>query len=144
MSHLTSHHTYPPFSSKVPTAPLVSISLAKLENADPKEEAKFYEACKNVGFFYCDMNGSKIGEDAVREAEQLHTIQQQFFKLGRPELEKYAKGKYDNFFAWRLKETPIPGTDKVRVGESLNVGLYFYLVPLKRLFTVRSPPTKGL
>lgn len=81
MAHLTSHHTLPPFPNDVKTAPLVSISLTKLEAGDPAESSAFFRACKQLGFFYLEMTGSTLGESIVREAEQLNEVQKEFFKL---------------------------------------------------------------
>ncbi len=52
MSHLTSHHLHPPFSSTVPTAPLVSLSISKLLSSDKSESLAFFAAAQDLGFIY--------------------------------------------------------------------------------------------
>lgn len=111
----TIHHLYPPFPDNITTAPLVTISLAKLEADDENESKAFFEATKNLGFFYMKLEGSSLGERIVDEAEQLHKVQQEFFKRPNQEKETYAREKIDPFFGYRvapLKDTDEDGTPK--------------------------------
>ncbi|KAJ7780376.1 hypothetical protein B0H14DRAFT_3894052 [Mycena olivaceomarginata] len=107
----TCHHLYPPFPSDIPTAPLVSISLAKLESGEEEESNAFFEACKNLGFFYMNTEGSELGDNLIFEAEQLHGVQQEFFKRPNEEKEEYARGKIDPFFGYRHVELKIKDQD---------------------------------
>ncbi|KZT58718.1 Clavaminate synthase-like protein [Calocera cornea HHB12733] len=115
----TSHDTLPPFPSGLVTAPLVSISLAKLEAGDKAESAAFYEACKNLGFFYCDMSGSQLGERIVENAENMHRLQKQFFALPNEEKEKYGRN-IDIFYCYRF----FPLTIRDPNGEPLRAENY--------------------
>ena len=98
----TSHHQYPPFAEGLTTAPLVSISLAKLESNDAAESSAFYQASKDLGFFYLSMEGSALGEKIVSQAEQLHAVQKQFHSLPNEVKEEYLRGKIDPFFGYRI------------------------------------------
>jgi isopenicillin N synthase-like dioxygenase len=109
MPALTSHHSLPPFPSDVETAPLVSISLAKLEAGDTGESAAFFEACKRLGFFYLDMIGSSLGETIVSEAEELNMVQKEFFKLPNSVKDVYGRPHLHPFYAYRYNE--VPSTD---------------------------------
>ena len=102
----TTHHLYPPFASDITTAPLVSISLTKLEAGDETESKAFYEAAKNLGFFYLKLEGSDLGERLVDGAEKLHVIQREFFKRPNEEKEEFAREKIDPFFGYRKAELP--------------------------------------
>jgi len=51
MAPATSHHVYPLFAEDVPAAPLVSVSLSKLEASNGAESQAFFDACKKLGFF---------------------------------------------------------------------------------------------
>ena len=120
----TSHHLYPPFSEDIETAPLKFISLAKLEAGDENESKAFFEATKNLGFFYLklDTDRSYNGEKIVDIAEQLQTIQQEFFKRPNEEKEIYAREKIDPFFGYRsapVKEKNEDGT--MKRNETYNV-----------------------
>ncbi|KAF2105141.1 Clavaminate synthase-like protein [Rhizodiscina lignyota] len=111
----TSHDQYPPFSTTVPTAPLVSISLAKLEASDAAESSAFFEAAQNLGFFYLSMEGSELGEKLVDGAEKLLALQKEFFSRPNEEKEQFAREKIDPFFGYRhgtLKETWEDGRPK--------------------------------
>ncbi|KAH8897464.1 Clavaminate synthase-like protein [Thozetella sp. PMI_491] len=101
MAPATSHHLYPPFSEDVKTAPLVSISLAKLEANDAAESRAFFQAAKDLGFFYLNTEGSALGERLVSQAEQVHSLQQRFWALPNEEKEVYAREKIDAFFGYR-------------------------------------------
>ena len=112
MAPQTSHHTLPPFAEGVETAPLVSISLAKLEANDADEQEAFWKASKELGFFYMSMEGSQLGEQIVAEAEKLHKLQKEFAHLPNEVKESVARVKFekeglDSFFGYRLfSETP--------------------------------------
>lgn len=111
----TCHHLLPPFPEDITTAPLVSISLAKLEASDAAESSAFFDACKKLGFFYMDMSGSSLGEKIVSGAEQLFQLQKEFFIAPNEEKETYAREKIDPFFGYRhgnLKTLNEDGTEK--------------------------------
>jgi len=97
----TCHGLLPPFPITVKTAPLVSISLARLESKDEDESDKFFDACKTLGFFYLNMEGSALGEKLVDGAERLHRVQKAFTQLPYEEKELYAREKIDAFFGYR-------------------------------------------
>ncbi|KAJ7265313.1 hypothetical protein C8J57DRAFT_1450644 [Mycena rebaudengoi] len=107
----TCHHLNPPLPSDIPTAPLVSISLAKLESGDEEESNAFFGACKNLGFFYMNTEGSELGNNLIFEAEQLHEVQQEFFKRPNEEKEEYARETIDPFFGYRHGELKIKDQD---------------------------------
>ncbi|KAF2104569.1 Clavaminate synthase-like protein [Rhizodiscina lignyota] len=68
----TTFPSLPPFSKAVPTAPLLRISLQKLANGDQSEEARLWDTCRDVGFFYLDMrmgDSGPVDVDGVKENE---------------------------------------------------------------------------
>ena len=122
----TSHHLYPPFPSNIKTAPLVSISLDKLQSGDRDESKAFFEASKNLGFFYLKLGDSDLGRKLVDEAEQLNELQKEFYQLPYAEREEFAREKIDAFFGYR--EVELEGVDedgKVRRNETYNVRPFF-------------------
>jgi hypothetical protein len=64
--------TIPPFSDNVPTEPLLRLSLRRRLNRDAAEVVRFIQACKDVGFFYLDLDGD--GDSLLREATQLFDV----------------------------------------------------------------------
>lgn len=48
----------PPFPEDVPIAPLLRISLSKLNQGDAEEIGKLWKACCELGFFYLDLRGA--------------------------------------------------------------------------------------
>ena len=132
----TTHHLYPPFPDNITTAPLVTISLAKLEAGNEDESKAFFEASKNLGFFYMKLEGSSLGERMVDEAEQLHKIQQEFFKRPNEEKEIYSREKIDPFFGYRnvpLKEKDEQGREKRN--ETYNVSIPIIPCPSQQPLT---------
>lgn len=122
MAPATCHHLLPPFSETVKTAPLVSISLAKLEAGDAAESNSFFEAAQNLGFFYMKMEGSALGGKLVSEAEQLFQLQKTFFKRPNEEKETYAREKIDPFFGYRHGELKSKNEDGTPMrNETYNV-----------------------
>ena len=103
MPSLTTHHLYPPFPTDLPTAPLGSISLHTLQDASSStsECAKLFEACRTLGFFYLDLTGSELGESILRESEELHELQQQFYAHPHEAKDEYGQDRVDPFFSYR-------------------------------------------
>jgi isopenicillin N synthase-like dioxygenase len=77
----------PPFPS-IPTCPVNTISLANLRKS-PAESEKFFQACKDLGFFYLDLRGDPEGEVMLKEASDLFEFSPKLFDLGKEELMKY-------------------------------------------------------
>jgi hypothetical protein len=122
MSPTTSHHLYPPFPDDIETAPLVSISLAKLEKNDKAESDSFFKACRGLGFFYMNMEGSTLGDSLVSEAEQLQNLQKQFFKVPHEEKEVFSREKIDPFFGYRHSQLELKNEDgSLKRNETYNV-----------------------
>jgi isopenicillin N synthase-like dioxygenase len=118
----TSHHLYPPFPEDITTAPLVSVSLSKLESGDETESQAFYDAAKKLGFFYLNLEGSSLGESIVKGAEKLHKLQQEFFKRPNAEKEEFSREKIDPFFGYRKAELPYKDEDgQPKRNETYNV-----------------------
>ena len=111
-SGMTSHHLYPPFPEGLETAPLVSISLARLESKDDAESNTLFKASRNLGFFYLDLNDSNLGRLIITGAEQLKDIQQTFYSRPQSEKTRYAREKIDPFFGYRRVELPTVNSEK--------------------------------
>ena len=122
MAPLTSHHLLPPFADGIKTAPLVSISLAKLESGDKETSDAFFKACKELGFFYLELFGSELGEKMVTEAEKLNALQKEFFKMPNEVKDKYGRPHLDPFYAYRYSDVDIKDENGVPLrSESYNV-----------------------
>lgn len=79
--------TLPPFPD-IPTAPLHRLSLSSLRTS-PDESARFFESCKDLGFFYLDLRGDEEGEKLLADADDLFSLGPKLFDLEREELSKY-------------------------------------------------------
>lgn len=100
----TSHHTLPPFPDDIPTAPLLTIHLSKLEAGDEDESSRFFQACKDLGFFYLDMFGSALGERVVSLAEDVNALQERWWALPNDVKDQYGRPHLHEFFAYRYGE----------------------------------------
>ncbi len=105
--------TFPPFPDDVPTAPLVTLSLAKLQSApatsNPESQALF-DCAKSLGFFYLDMRGSPEGETLLDGAERLHELEKKFFDLSEEEREvssRERKNDGNGYFGWKKMGTTV-------------------------------------
>lgn len=131
MAPATSHHLYPPFAEGVTAAPLVSISLARLEADDDAESEAFFKACKELGFFYLNMEGSALGEKMVSEAEKIFAVQQQFTRLPDKDKDQFEREKLDPaypFFGYRLIHGVKKENGVIERDEIYNVSSSSFLV----------------
>jgi hypothetical protein len=80
--------TIPPFPNDIPTAPLVRLSLASLRSS-PEEADRFFNASKELGFFYLDLRNDPLGEGLLSRSSQFFDLAPTFFDLGREELSRY-------------------------------------------------------
>ena len=125
---LTSHHLYPAFPDDIKTAPLVSLSLDRLQAGDESESKAFFEAAKGLGFFYLKFEGSNLGESIVNEAEQLNALQKEFYKHPQEEKEEFAREKIDTFMGYRQAKLQITDEEgNPRRNETYNVRLRLLL-----------------
>lgn len=80
----------PPFPENLLTVPLRVISYAKLAAADLDEERKVFQASKELGFFYLDLqHASKREETLLSDVDRLFDIAPRFFAIPQEEKEKY-------------------------------------------------------
>ncbi|KAE8444939.1 hypothetical protein EG329_014066 [Mollisiaceae sp. DMI_Dod_QoI] len=79
----------PPFPDNIPVANLSTLSLEKLLTGDEKESMRFFDACKNDGFFLLDLRHASIGASLLTLAEELFRVNEALFNEGPEELNKY-------------------------------------------------------
>lgn len=85
------------FPDDVPTAPLVTISLAKLIAGDEREDERLFEASRSLGFFYLNMQGCSEGESLLKGSNDMFDLNESFYSLPLQERAKYdfaAEGMY--------------------------------------------------
>jgi len=80
--------TLPPFPSKIPTAPLLRLSLSSLRSS-PEESDRLFIASKELGFFYLDLRNDPLGEELLSQSSKFFDLAPRFYDLGRDELSKY-------------------------------------------------------
>jgi len=105
--------TFPPFADDVKTAPLVTLSLAKLQSApaatNPESQALF-DCAKALGFFYLDMRGSPEGETLLDGAERLHELEHKFFDLSEADRALCSRENNSDgagYFGWKKMGTMV-------------------------------------
>ena len=90
----------PPFPSSVPTAPLLRLSLRKLQNGDVEESNRFFQVSKDFGFFYLDLRGSPEGEVILKSADALFGVGEELFDLDVEEKQKYSFVETGSYFGY--------------------------------------------
>ncbi|KAL1954382.1 hypothetical protein VTO42DRAFT_1248 [Malbranchea cinnamomea] len=90
-----------PFPDDVPTAPLLRLSLDKLLEHDQSEIQQFCRACENLGFFYLDLRGPKLGNTLLEDADKLFGVGARLFDLEIEEKRKYDFSKENSYFGYK-------------------------------------------
>lgn len=80
--------TYPPFPDDIPSVSLETFSLADLENGDQVLHGKLFETCKTRGFFYLDLNGSRVSS-MQQDCDDIARLAEKVFQLPQEEQDKY-------------------------------------------------------
>lgn len=111
----------------------MSVSFKDLEGSDANASAALFKACKELGFFYLDLFGSELGEKIIEEAENLNTLQKQFFELANEVKDVYGRPHLHPFYAYRYTELDVKDEDGVPLrSENYNVSIPARL-PTERL-----------
>lgn len=79
----------PAFPDDVPTAPMSTISLAKLNSGDEAAARDLLTACQELGFFLLDLNGDALGNELVDTIDQLFLASKDIMDLPLDEKEQY-------------------------------------------------------
>ena len=69
----------PDFPTDVPIAPLRKISLKKLQQGDREESEQFFQACKDLGFFYLNLEDCSDGESLMHDAKRLFAFGEKLY-----------------------------------------------------------------
>lgn len=104
--------TLPPFPSNIPTAPLLKISLSNLLQKNASEEQKLYSACRDLGFFYLDLQSPPStappdtgsagpGSALLSTSSQLFTLGQEIFALPLEEKLQYDLSSQNSYFGYK-------------------------------------------
>ena len=62
------------------TVPLLRLSLAKLRDLDAEESQRFFEASKELGFFYLDLQGVDDGHAMLHDVDALFEVGEKLFQ----------------------------------------------------------------
>ncbi|QSS58659.1 oxidoreductase [Histoplasma capsulatum] len=110
----------PPFPDDVLCTPLLRLSMEKLIAHDETEVQRFYTACKDLGFFYLDLRGHEILEDA----NQLFSTGEQLFELDLDEKRRYDFSKENSYFGYKeIGATVVDSQGNSDRNEFYNVSL---------------------
>ncbi|KIX92182.1 uncharacterized protein Z520_12063 [Fonsecaea multimorphosa CBS 102226] len=114
----------PPFPTDVRTAPIATISLAKILGRDPEETQKVLKACQTYGFFYLDLTDAPTGKTLLSESEELLNLSAEAFNLSDEEKQEFALQKGVSLYGYKSAGT-VKATDPDRRPDStefLNIG----------------------
>ena len=88
----------PPFPSDVPIAPLLQLSLKRLQDGDTEESARFIRAAKDLGFFYLDLRNSMEGETILKDTDRLFKLGEDLFQLDLEEKQSYDFSRQGTYY----------------------------------------------
>lgn len=91
----------PPFPDDVPTAPLLRISLDKLQRNEPEELTRLTRACEDLGFFYLDLRGVPVGDGILSDADRLFAVGEELYELPEEEKKKYDFAPQGSYFGYK-------------------------------------------
>ncbi|KAL9110900.1 MAG: hypothetical protein Q9187_007997 [Circinaria calcarea] len=90
----------PPFPSDMPIAPLLRLSLKRLQDGDSKESARFIRAAKDLGFFYLDLRNSMEGEAILKDMDRLFKLGEYLSRLDLEEKQSYDFSGQGTYYGW--------------------------------------------
>ncbi|PYI01908.1 Clavaminate synthase-like protein [Aspergillus sclerotiicarbonarius CBS 121057] len=96
-----SNNALPPFPSDVPTAPLLRLSLSKLQSHDVAETHRLLQACEDIGFFYLDLQDTNIGTNLLTLADELFSLGEHLFSLSLDEKQKYDFASLNSYHGYK-------------------------------------------
>lgn len=91
----------PLFPDNVQTAPLLRLSLEKLLANDQAETQRLFQACKEIGFFYLNLEGSETGSSLLKDADKLFQVGENLFDLDLAEKQKYDFSQQKSYFGYK-------------------------------------------
>lgn len=89
----------PDFPGDVAIAPLLRLSLEKLQQKDEAEIERFIRACEDLGFFYLDLSGP--GKQLLDGASKLFQVGEALFDLPVEEKQKYDFMNQNSYFGYK-------------------------------------------
>lgn len=87
----------PPFPDDLPTVSLNTISLSGLHSNDTAVVQQTLDACQELGFFFLDMRGDKIGDEMIKCIDELFSIGKNIFDLPESVKSQYLHDMPNNF-----------------------------------------------
>lgn len=135
----SSTHSFPPFPSDLPHAPIAVISSRKLQSGDAATSKTILTACQTHGFFYLDLRDSPSGLSLLASADSLYELSTKVFSLPLSEKLTYRFQPPASLFGYKPAGT-VKQTDKDQRPDSTE----FFNVAKDHLFGFeksRSYPT---
>ena len=81
------------------TVPLLRLSLRKLQDFDPVETERFFEASKDLGFFYLDFEGADNGSEVLGDVDKLFAVGEELFKENLTAYDFRPQGSYFGYIS---------------------------------------------
>ena len=77
------------FPSGLKTADLETISLNALEKASTSEGARLFDASRQYGFFYLNLEATSTGEELLEVVGKLFPLSKEVFEMPQEEKQQY-------------------------------------------------------
>lgn len=79
----------PSFPDNVPVANVPTISLSKLEQDNPEESAKLFQASREYGFFSLDLSNSELGTALLGDVDTMLDLTVETLDLDKEVLKQW-------------------------------------------------------
>lgn len=93
---------FPAFPDGIPTAPISTISLARLSSGDKAAARSLLAACQELGFFLLDLSEDKSGKELTELIDQLFSLGKEIMDLPVAVKEKYLHDAPRSFLGYVL------------------------------------------
>ncbi|KAK4506638.1 hypothetical protein PRZ48_000370 [Zasmidium cellare] len=122
---------YPSFPSSpdFPTIDLETVSLKKIQENDPAEQDRMFDACKNWGFFYLELPGSEQGEVIKKGADDACRVAEKVFQLPLEEKMEYTFTGKQLWGYKKIGQTQVDKNKTMDTAEFFNVAKNEMILP---------------
>ncbi|OKL64267.1 hypothetical protein UA08_00933 [Talaromyces atroroseus] len=104
MASKTLFEATPPFPDDLqPVAEIATISLAKLVADDASEAQTMLDACRHLGFFLLDLSRDTVGEEMIKEVDQVFEMVRETMDLSTEEKVKYSSDPPRDFRGYKAE-----------------------------------------
>ncbi|KUI72487.1 hypothetical protein VM1G_07621 [Cytospora mali] len=112
----------PPFPDDISSASMRTISLASLSSGDEAAAQSLLAACQELGFFLLDLDSDALGNELMKDIDQMFLAGKDIMNLPRDVKENYLHDAPKSFLGFKPRGSANTETDEPDRFEWFNVG----------------------